>query len=253
MCTPFELFIQGKGMFRFAIGLAIALCSTLALAENIAPLAVGGKEVRIAVQDGYVQASEKTPALFATSAAALPPALRLVEALLAESDIKRMLIGQSMSQPYLQVQVMRDAEAVNFSEEEWRALQPSMAQQLGATNLDPVTQAMQESMSERMGKAAGGSVEIKFGEVGKPKVYSLAGDVIRYVIRLPIKASMNGKEVSTVLECAGAVLVLNGKLLMFNTYRPQPDENFAKLRAFLDSAVERAQALNATPASGKGS
>lgn len=240
-------------MFRFAVGLAFALSSTLAWAENVVPLSVGGNEVRIAIPDGYVRASENTPALFATSAAALPPTIRLVEAVLAENDIKRMLMGQSMSQPYLQVQVMRDAEAVNFSEEEWRALQPGMAQQLGATNLGPTNQAMQEGMGQRMGKAAGGSIEIKFGEVGKPKVYSLGGDVIRYVVQLPISASVNGKEAHMVLDCASAILVLKGKLLMFNAYRPEPDENFAKVRAFLDSAVERAQALNAAQPAGKDS
>ena len=78
-------------MFRIATALLLTLVATLAHAEQVVPLTIGGTEVRIAMQDGYLRASEKAPALFATSAAALPPALRLVDAVIAESDLKRML------------------------------------------------------------------------------------------------------------------------------------------------------------------
>jgi hypothetical protein len=237
-------------MFRIATALALTLFATLAHAEQVVPLTIGGTEVRIAMQDGYLRASEKAPALFATSAAALPPAIRLVEAVLAEGDLKRMLTGQDMALPYLQVQAMRDAEALDFSLEEWRALRPMLAKQLGATDLDAQSQALQSGMGERMGKASGGQVEVKFGEIGKPVVYSQAGDVIRYVMRLPISGTVHGQDVHMVLDCAGAALVLNGKLLMINTYLREDgqDDGFADIRAFLDVAVERAQALNAQAA-----
>jgi hypothetical protein len=174
----------------------------------------------------------------------------LVESLLAESDLKRVLVGQGMALPYLQVQAMRDAEALDFSLEEWRALQPMLAKQIGAVDLDAQTQAMQSGMGERMGKASGGPVEVKFGEIGKPVVYSQAGDVIRYAMRLPMRGAVNGQPVEMVLDCAGAALVLNGKLLMINTYLREDgqDDASADIRAFLDTAVERAQALNAQAA-----
>ena len=234
-------------MVRIALAMLLALCSTLASAEDIAALTIGGKELQVALPAGYVRASEKAPSLFATSAAALPPALRLVEALLAESDIKRMLAGQSLAQPYVQFQVMRDAEGVDFSEQEWRALQPAMAKGLGATDLDATTRALQSGMGDRMSKAAGGTISIKYGEIGKPQVYSQAGDVIRFVLRLPLSGTVNGKDVHYLLECAGAVLVLKGKLMMINVYQPldTPSGNFEKARAFLDANIERAQALNA--------
>jgi hypothetical protein len=237
-------------MFRIAAALLLTLFATLAHAEQIVPITIGGTQVRIAIQEGYLRASEKAPALFATSAAALPPGIRLVEAALAESDVKRMLVGQGMALPYLQVQAMRDAEALDFSLEEWRALQPMLAKQIGAVDLDAQTQAMQSGMGERMGKASGGPVEVKFGEIGKPVVYSQAGDVIRYVMRLPVKGSVHGQDVQMVLDCAGAALVLNGKLMMINTYLREDgqDDASADIRAFLDAAVTRAQALNAQAA-----
>ena len=237
-------------MFRFAVAILLTLSATLAHAEQVVPLTIGGTQVRIAMQDGYLRASEKAPALFATSSAGLPPALRLVEAVLAESDLKRMLAGQGMALPYLQVQVIRDAEALDFSLEDWRALQPIMARQMGATDLDAQTQAMESGMGERMGKASGGPVEVKFGEIGKPVVYSQAGDVIRFLMRLPVSGSVHGQPVEMVLDCAGAALVLNGKLLVINTYLRedgQPDPS-ADVRAFLEAAVARAQALNAQAA-----
>jgi hypothetical protein len=236
----------GKTMFRIATALLLTLVATLAHAEQVVPLTIGGTEVRIAMQDGYLRASEKAPALFATSAAALPPALRLVDAVIAESDLKRMLAGQGMALPYLQVQVVRDAEAIDFSLQDWRTLQPMMAKQMGATDLDAQTQALQSGMGERMGKATGGPVEVKFGEIGKPVVYSQAGDVIRFVMRLPINGTVHGQAVEMVLDCAGAALVLNGKLLVINTYLREDGQAdaSAEVRAFLDAAVTRAQALN---------
>jgi hypothetical protein len=239
----------GETMFRIATALLLTLVATLAHAEQVVPLTIGGTEVRIAMQDGYLRASEKAPALFATSAAALPPALRLVDAVIAESDLKRMLAGQGMALPYLQVQVVRDAEAIDFSLQDWRTLQPMMAKQMGATDLDAQTQALQSGMGERMGKATGGPVEVKFGEIGKPVVYSQAGDVIRFVMRLPINGTVHGQAVEMVLDCAGAALVLNGKLLVINTYLREDGQAdaSAEVRAFLDAAVTRAQALN-TPA-----
>jgi hypothetical protein len=237
-------------MFRIATALLLTLVATLAHAEQVVPLTIGGTEVRIAMQDGYLRASEKAPALFATSAAALPPALRLVDAVIAESDLKRMLAGQGMALPYLQVQVVRDAEAIDFSLQDWRTLQPMMAKQMGATDLDAQTQALQSGMGERMGKATGGPVEVKFGEIGKPVVYSQAGDVIRFVMRLPINGTVHGQAVEMVLDCAGAALVLNGKLLVINTYLREDGQAdaSAEVRAFLDAAVTRAQALNAQAA-----
>ena len=60
-------------------------------AETVVPLALGDGEIRIALPEGYLPASEKAPALFATSSAAMPPPVRLVEALLTEADLKRLL------------------------------------------------------------------------------------------------------------------------------------------------------------------
>jgi hypothetical protein len=240
-------------MLRFIAAIALGLASGIAPAQagEAAPVTIGTTQVQIAVPDGYLRGSEKAPSLYATSAAALPPAIRLAEMLVDEADLKRMLVGQTATDPYLQVQVVRDAEALEFSAQEWAALQPTLAAQLGATNLDAATRELQAGMGERMGAASGASVEIAFGEVGKPQVYSQEGGVVRFAIRLPITGNVNGQPVQMVVDCAGAALLLNGKLLMLNAYlvEDEPQASMARVRAFLAELVERSQALNAAQAS----
>lgn len=219
-------------------------------AERVVPLAVGKAEVRIALPDGYVRASEAAPTMFSAAAAALPPAIRLVEAVMAEADLKRALAGQDLQQPYVQVQAPRDAEAIDLTAADWRQMMPLMAAQLGAVDLTEKSQSLQDGAGERMGKALGADVAIRFGEVGTPQVYSQADDVIRYGLRLPISGSVDGKAVDMVLDCAGAMLVLNGKLLTINVYLRQDaqGDNLARVRATLDAVVARARALNAAAA-----
>lgn len=237
---------RGTDMGRFIVAIALALCVTGARAEEAVPLAVGGTEVRIAVPDGYLRLSETAPTLYAASAAALPPSTRLVEALMTSADLKRVVAGQDAIEPYLQVQVVRDAEALDFSAEDWEQLRPTLARQLGATDLDAATHALQSGMGKRMGEATGSSIEVEYGEVGKAQVYSQEGGVIRFGIRVPISASVNGVQAQQVLDCAGAALVVNGKLLMINAYLHEDPEHHsvAHVRAFLASVIERVQALN---------
>ena len=234
-------------MKRFLVALLLALCATVVHAEEVVPVTVGGTEISLGIPDGYLLLSKDAPSLFATSQAALPPSIRLVEALMTRQDLKRVVTGEAGTAPYVQVQAMRDAEVLDFSAEDWAALQPALAQQLGATDLGVATQAMQEGMGERMGKASGSKVQIQYGEVGKAQVYSQQGGVIRYSIRLPMNANVNGIEVQEVLDCAGAALVIRGKLVMLNVYqREDPARKSAeRVREFLAMMVERAQALNA--------
>lgn len=231
---------------RFVAAIALALCICAAKAEEMVPLAVGGTEVRIAVPDGYLRLSEKAPTLYAASAAAMPPPIRLVEALMTRADLKRSIAGQNAIEPYLQVQVVRDAEALDFSAEDWKQLQPTMVRQLGAIDLDATTKAVEADMGKRMGEATGTTVAVEYGEIGKPHVYSQDGGVIRYVLRIPIKASVNGIPIQEVLDCAGATMVVNGKLLMLNIYLREDREHdsAARARAFLATVVERVRALN---------
>ncbi len=225
--------------------LLLVLWPLAARSGEIAEVSIGGVRIEVAVPDGYVPASRDAPALFATSAAGMPPSIRLAEALVATDDLKRAMAGLPMAQPYLQVQVLRDAEALAFTAAEWDALRPVLAAQLGGLDLDAQMAPAQAGMGERMGKASGTSIDVSYGELGAPRVLSQDGGVIRYALRLPVSFAINGVQSDVVLECAGSALVLGGKLLMLNAYVHEDVEagSTARVHAFLDHALANARAV----------
>jgi hypothetical protein len=225
--------------------LLLVLWPFVARAGEVAEVPIGDAVIAIAVPAGYVPASRDAPAMFATSAAAMPPNVRLAEALVASSDLKRALAGLPMAQPYLQVQALRDAEALTFTADEWDALRPELAAQLGGLDLDAQMAPAQAGMAERMGEASGTAVEVAYGELGTPRVLSQDGGVIRYALRLPVAFAVNGVQSDVVLECAGAALVLGGKLLMLNAYIHEDVDagSTARVQAFLEEALARAHSV----------
>lgn len=236
-------------MFRACVLAALLFTCAVAQAEEAVSLRVGDGEVVIALPADYLRASETAPAYFERSAAALPPAVRLVESLVAASDLKGMLIGRGLEHPYVQLQVMRDAEAIDLTAADWKELQPTFARQFGALDLTSTSRALQAGASKRMSDASGTEVEVRFGDVGKPRVYSQADGVVRYTIRIPVSGSVGGQSVDMLLDCAGAALVLNGKLMLINVYGKanDGDQDYARVRAMLEDVVTRARALNEAP------
>jgi hypothetical protein len=228
----------------------LAFVAHAAAAEDTMALAVGDATLQMPVPDGYVRASEMAPVLFASASAGLPPANRLVEMLVARDDLKRILMGQPTSQPYLQVQTIRDVEPLDFTAAEWTAFQPMLAQQFGGMDLDRYTRNAQAGMGERMTQATGVEIEVAYGEVGKPAIYAMQPTAMHYTLRLPITAQVNGEVRALDIECAGAVLLAGSKVVLVNAYSQaaagQPP--FAAPRAMAEDFVARLQALNAVPA-----
>ena len=219
----------------------------MALAETVVPLTVGGTEVRIAVDDGYLRTSEHAPEMHAITAAALPPGNRLIEAFMSPQDAKRFLLQQKAQDIYLQVQVLRKAEAHVFSDAEWREGRPLVAQQLGALDMRAILSAQQDDAGKRMSALSGAKVDVRFGDPGKPVLYGSDQDsALRFVMLTPVTVMVNDKQEQLLLECAGAVVVLNGKLLYLYAYRNhEPGADTTIVRAALDRFVDRALVLNA--------
>lgn len=224
----------------------LALCSSAALAENAATLTVGGKPIRIAIDSRYVSASEKAPALFATAGAALPTGNRLVEMFVAESDIKRMLLGQAMSDAYVQVQTLRDAEDVRLTDADWTRMRPELIRQSGALNVDALAKSEQGAMGKRMSAKSGGAVALEFGHIGKPILHGTDPRSIRFTIVLPMTGTVNGVKRTAQIECVGAITVLHEKLVYIYAYKTlhDGDQNLQPLQLFLDGIVDRTEALN---------
>lgn len=231
-----------------ALGLCLLWLSAHAHADETAiALTVGDATLQAAVPEGYVRASEYAPAWFAGTAAALPPAARLVETLVARTDVKRIALGQTPEQPYLQIQVLRDAERVDFTGSEWTALQPVLVEQFGGMDPNRIVRAQQEGMGERMSAATGAQIEVTYGEMGKPTVYDTRPTSLHYTLRLPITAQVDGESQTLDVEAAGAAMLVGTKMVMANAYahaRPGQDP-FAAPRALVEAFVQRIQRLNA--------
>lgn len=237
-------------MLRILFLVAVGLWSGEAFAEKVVPLTVGDQEIRFGLDDRYVRASEKTPNNFAVAGAALPPSNRLIEMFVVDSDIKRMLLGQSIEGQYLQVQALRDAESTNFSDADWQSLRPVLIQQSGAMNADVYLKNMQEGMGKRLSETSGSDVSFKFGEVGKPQLYGDDPRSVRFSMLIPINGTINGAQHSTQIECAGAITFLNRKMVYIYAYElyREDDKDASALRATLDHVVDRAEILNAPSA-----
>lgn len=237
-----------KKFLSTSLVLALAcLVPALAGAEVIVPLTTGGTEIRVATDDGYLRTSDTLPTMHAVLAAALPPGNRLVEAFLSESDAKRMVLGLPWQDTFLQVQVLRNAEALDFSAADWEQGRPAIAAALGVLDFDAIVRGRASADSDaRMSTAAGMSVSLKFGELGKPLLYDSEGPSLRFVMLLPMAVEVAGQPHQVTLESAGAVVRLSNKLVYLFAYRQHVEGNdTSAVRAALDRFVDRAIALNA--------
>lgn len=234
--------------FVQAVGLLAMLWAGVASAELVAPLTVGGTEVRVGLDDDYRPTSTGAPALHAMSEAALPATHRLVEGFVSEGDLKRALIGQRPAKVLYQVQVMRDAEHLVLSDADWAQARPLIAKGLGAVDFETLTRSMEQATNERMSRAAGFDVDLSFGELGAPVVYGQDPASLRFVMLIPVNGEVAGQPHAFKLECAGAVVRVAGKLVFLYAVRDHTGERDSGLiRAALDRFVERTVALNAAP------
>jgi len=233
-------------MLRTLVLLSACLCSATALAETVVPLKIGETEVRFAVDDDFVRTSEKLPTTYALTAAALPPGNRLVEAFISEADAKRLVLQQPIQDAMLQVQVLRNAEALDFSAADWAQMQPAVAKSMGAVDLDAAAHALEDDANTRISAAAGAKVAVSFGAIGKPSLYVDHGPALRFVALIPLTMTANGKPEPMLLECAGAITTLKGKLVYLYAYRNHEEgEDTTMVRAALDRFVEHTLAANA--------
>lgn len=230
-----------------SLGLCLIGASATAIAaKGSMALSVGDTTLQAPIPEGYVRASEHAPAWFASTSAALPPSTRLVETLVASSDLKTMLMGESPQRPYLQIQVLRDAERLDFTMDEWAELQPILVQQFGGFDLDRYAQSQQAGMGERMSAATGSEIEIAYGKLGKPAIYDTRAASLHYTLRLPIAAQVDGQTQSLDVEAVGAAMLVGTKMVMANAYQlATPDQPpFSAPRAMVEPFVQRMQALN---------
>lgn len=226
-------------------GLA-CLLPGLAMAETVVPLTVGDSQVRVAVADDFVKLSEKLPTVFEMEAAVQPKSNRLIEGFVSLADAKRLALGEFHQQVLLEVAVMRNTEALDFTDADWAKARPMIAKAMGQVDLKAALAGGQASANQRMSDTMGEKVAVKFGDVGKPVLYGNDPDSIRFVLLVSANVVANGKTIPYQVENAGAVVRLGNKLvLMYANRHHAAGDDTSIVRAALDGFVDRAIALNA--------
>jgi hypothetical protein len=239
----------GRNARALAFALVVLFASPLARAQQVVSLQVGDQDLRFEVPDGYLQTSIAQPQLFAIASAAVPPSNRLVEGFVSDADAKRMLAGSNAEETAYQVQALRNAEPLTFSDEDWDALRPSITKSMQETDMNAIAHALSDGSAERMGGVVGMKVGLEFGDIGKPLLYHDGEDSVRFVMLVPGMVTVAGVQNRIVIECAGAILPLAGKVVFLYAYRKHGEgQDSSMSRATLDHFVERAIALNQAPA-----
>ena len=232
-------------MFRTTLLILLAICSAPAAAETIVPVTIGDTEVRLAIDDGSVRASETLPRNFAIMQAGLPATNHLVEGFVSEADAKQMAVGDGWDGVMLQVQAMRAAEGLVLSDADWTQVLPVMRSQFDKLDADALVHAQTADADQRMSDAAGAPVKRAFGKIGKPDLYAGDATSLRFLMLIPGTYQVNGVATAMTLECAGAIVRLNGKMVYLYAYRRHRDgEDLAAVRTALDRFADRAIALN---------
>lgn len=236
-------------MLRKLVFVLACLCPGMAWAEQIVTLTVGGTEIRVAVDDDYVRMSEKLPMGFAMESAVAPKSNRLVEGFITQSDAKLSAMGLARRETLFEVHVLRDLEALEFTQADWLQARPVIAKGMGALDAKTLVDQGQSSANQRMSDTLGQPVAVRFGAVGKPVLYGDDPSSLRFVVLVSATLTVNGKSVPVELETAGAIVRLGNKLVWIYANRRHADgDDTTAVRAALDHFAERAIALNPGPA-----
>lgn len=224
------------------------LCVAVAADATEVQLDVGGNSLRYEQPAGYVRVSEESPPLFRYLESALPPANRLVEAFYTPADVQILLSGGKANDTYFMVQSIRALEGQTVSTADWRRLLSQASAEMGKFDINAEI-AKDTARDKRMSRAAGQQVQMEFGEIAKPQVYSQDDKEVRFLMLIPLTVRVEGQPLSINAVCAGAMLLVRNKPLLVYAYRASSTaEDVATAQRQLAVATNALLALNASSA-----
>jgi len=215
------------------------------------PLMIGDTTIQFPADADYVAVSRSEPRIFSVTQAALPPTIHLIEIFETSADLNRQRAGQSMRDPYYQVQVVREFEDRHVGSDEWQQALPELTAGMAKVDLDKEIHKQLPDSNGRMTAAAGQQVGMSLGTIGQPQIYRQTPASFAYTMSIPMQIHDGDQLVSTNMDVAGSMLIAHNKLLSINVYGERKGENtLASLRDRLDSAVDQTIALNPSEAGG---
>ncbi|KAF1705916.1 hypothetical protein [Pseudoxanthomonas sacheonensis] len=195
------------------------LCVVVAADATEVQLDVGGTRLRYEQPAGYVRVSEESPTLFRYLESAMPPANRLVEAFYTPADIQILLAGgEKVEDTYFMVQSIRMLENQTVSTADWRQVLSQASAEMGRFDVNAEV-ARDATRDKRMSHAAGQQVQMEFGKIVTPQVYSQNDNEVRFLMLIPVTVSVEGQPLSINGVCAGAMLLVRNKPLLVYAYR----------------------------------
>ena len=231
--------------WQAAMLVLLACCGAGRAGAQSFDVQVGERAVHIASVEGTVRVSEAALPLFGIYQTTLPPTLRLAEALASKEDVARALSGQAIDGTLYQVQVLRAIEGVEMGPDDWTRQRPELARQIGLLDMQQIGRDTGDGASARLTAATGTPIEMKFGEIGKLQRYGDDSRSLRFVLLLPVTLQAGGRTVAAQIECAGASVPLEGRLVFMYAYRMHHDASDATaVRAALDRWVDATLALD---------
>lgn len=225
----------------------LLLCVAAAADASEVKLVVGDTSLRYEMPAGYVRVSEQSQPMFQYLQAALPPTNRLVEAFYTPADIQTLSThGGASRDTYFMVQAVRSMEHQNLGIADWRRLLPEATAEMGRLDVNAQI-AGDTRRNERLSKAAGKPVELEFGKVATPQVYSQTDDEVRFIMLIPLTINVDGKSLAISGVCTGAMILVGNKPLFVYAYRSSSTaDDIAIAKQALGAALDALLALNAS-------
>lgn len=233
-----------------AIVLVLALLLPAApRAQSVEAIDVGGATVRIEMPAGYVRVGKRSPETLEAFGRMIPPDNVLVEALLAEPDYGRTMIGLPPNEVYYQVQVLRALRETPVSVTDWAQIRPTLLRELGGLQTERLMKEASAHIREELETNSGQDARVRMGDAQtKPVAYGDDPRSVRFWMVLPVELQVGDEIRKRRIVTAAATTVLSQRLVFLYAFRSLPEDgdvDTAAIRASLDAFVERAYRLDA--------
>ncbi len=226
------------------------LLPTVPCAQSVDEIEVGGATVRIEVPEGYVRVGKRSPELLEAFGRMITPNNVLIEALLADGDYGRTVIGLPPDEVYYQVQVLRALREAPIAEADWAQIRPTLLRELGGLKTERLMDEASAHIREELETSSGQEARVRMGDAQtKPVAYGDDPRSVRFWMVVPVELQVGGEVRKRRVVTAAATTVVSQRLVFLYAFRSLPEEgevDAAAIRASLDAFVERVYRLNAS-------
>jgi hypothetical protein len=234
-----------------AIMLMLALLLPAApRAQSVEEIDVGGATVRIEVPEGYVRLGKRSPEVLEAFGRMIPPNNVLIDALLADDDYGRTVIGLPPGEVYYQVQVLRALREAPIAEADWSQIRPTLIRDLGGLQTERLMKEASAHIRQELETNSGQDARVRMGDAQtKPVAYGDDPRSVRFWMVVPVELQVGGEVRKRRIVTAAATTLVSKRLVFLYAFRSLPEDgeaDTAAIRARLDAFVERVYRLNAS-------